>query len=126
LAIEGIIERDLCVGDIHGIGTAQLQVSQPRQPCFKFALRFGDRSLPKAMVRNGRSGWYYRTLAPGVISQGDRISLLARPNPSFPFTRLLELVALYKATRVELEQMRNMPGLAEDWKRRAADRLARP
>jgi MOSC domain-containing protein YiiM len=125
LAIECLTEVDLCVGDVHGIGTARLQVCQPRQPCFKFALRFDDKNLPKAMIRNGRSGWYYRVLVPGVISQGDRVALVERPNPSFPFTRLVELTAPGKATRTELEQMRDMPGLALNWQRRAEEMLAR-
>ena len=125
LAIEGMTEADLCVGDVHGIGTVQLQVCQPRQPCFKFALRFNDKSMPKAMIRNGRSGWYYRVLIPGVISQRDRVALIERPNPSFPFARLVELTTPGKATRAELEQMRDMPGLALNWQRQAIDRLAR-
>jgi MOSC domain-containing protein YiiM len=125
LAIENLTEVDLCVGDVHGIGTARLQVCQPRQPCFKFALRFDDKNLPKAMIRNGRSGWYYRVLVPGAISPGDRVALLERPNPSFPFTRLVELTTPGKATRAELERMRDMPGLALNWRRRADEMLAR-
>ena len=125
LAIEYLTELDLCVGDVHGIGTARLQVCQPRQPCFKFALRFDDKDLPKAMVRNGRSGWYYRVLVPGAISQGDRVVLLERPNPSFPFARLVELTSIGKASKAELEQMRDMPGLALNWQRRADEMLAR-
>jgi MOSC domain-containing protein YiiM len=125
LAIEGMTEADLCVGDVHGIGTVQLQVCQARQPCFKFALRFNDKSMPKAMIRNGRSGWYYRVLIPGVLSQGDRVVLIERPNPGFAFARLVELTTPGKATRAELEQMRAMPGLALNWQRQAIDRLAR-
>jgi MOSC domain-containing protein YiiM len=125
LAIDGMTEADLCVGDIHGIGNARLQVCQPRQPCFKFALRFDDVLMPRAMIQNGRSGWYYRTLEPGRISQGDRIILLERPNPNFPFARLVELISRHNATIDEWEQMKNMPGLALDWRRRAAEVLAR-
>jgi MOSC domain-containing protein YiiM len=125
LAIDGMTEADLCVGDIHGIGTARLQACQPRQPCFKFALRFDDKNMPKAMIRNGRSGWYYRVLVPGVISQGDRVVLLERLNPNFPFTRLVELATPGKATRADWQRMKDMPGLALDWKRRADDILTR-
>jgi MOSC domain-containing protein YiiM len=125
LAFDGLSESDLCVGDIHGIGSAQLQVCQPRQPCFKLALRFDDKHLPKAMIRNGRAGWYYRVLEPGVINPGDRVEVLDRLNPTFPFTRLVELISRGKASTAELEQMRDMPGLAQDWQQRAAEMLAR-
>jgi MOSC domain-containing protein YiiM len=125
LAIENMTEADLCVGDIHGIGTARLQVCQPRQPCFKFALRFNSNALPKAMIRNGRSGWYYRVLTPGVISQGDAVVLLERPNPSFPFTRLVDFTIPGKAARADWELMKETPGLAENWRQRAVEILAR-
>jgi MOSC domain-containing protein YiiM len=125
LAIDGMTEADLCVGDIHGIGSARLQVCQPRQPCFKFALRFDDKQMPKAMVRNGRSGWYYRVLTPGVIFASDRVELQERPNPKFSFARLVELITQGKATTAELEQMQDMPGLALNWKKRAYNMLNR-
>ncbi len=47
LTIEGLDESDLCVGDVHGVGGVRLQVCQPRQPCFKLALRFHDKRLPR-------------------------------------------------------------------------------
>jgi MOSC domain-containing protein YiiM len=123
LAIEGMREEDLCVGDIHAIGTARLQVCQPRQPCFKLALRFADKHLPKAMIRNGRSGWYYRVLETGNLNPGDPVELVERPNPNFPFVRLVQLISFGKATTAELEQMRDMPGLAANWQRRAREAL---
>lgn len=79
LTIDGLTEDDLCVGDVHRIGSATLQVVQPRQPCFKFALAFHDSRLPKAMVRNGRAGWYYRVVEPGTIRAGDNGSRARTP-----------------------------------------------
>jgi MOSC domain-containing protein YiiM len=123
LAIDGMVESDLCVGDVHAMGSALLQVCQPRQPCFKFALRFDDTALPRAMVRNGRSGWYYRVIQAGVISPGDRIVLHARPNADFPFTRLVELAGRGRPTPAELRRMVDMDGLASDWRDMARRRL---
>ncbi|MBS0418828.1 MAG: MOSC domain-containing protein [Proteobacteria bacterium] len=125
LAIEGLREGDLCVGDIHSIGTTRLQVCQPRRPCFKFALRFNDKYMPKAMVRTGRSGWYYRVVEGGTIHPGDAVELVDRPNPGFSFARLVEVASGSEVTRAELEQLQNMAGLAVDWQRRAREMLAR-
>jgi MOSC domain-containing protein YiiM len=125
LAIGGLRESDLCIGDIHAVGTATLQVCQPRQPCFKLALRFGDKYLPKAMIRNGRAGWYYRVLTTGIIAPGDPVTLLDRPNPGFPFARLVELISHGAATTNELEQLKDMPGLALNWQQRAREMLLR-
>jgi MOSC domain-containing protein YiiM len=123
LTINGLDESHLCVGDLHAIGSALLQVCQPRQPCFKFALRFEDVSLPRAMTRNGRSGWYYRVVQEGWLRPGDAVILHERPNPDFSFTRLIAIVNRSPATTEELVRMRDMPGLAEGLKDQARSRL---
>jgi MOSC domain-containing protein YiiM len=125
LCIEGLREADLCVGDIHRVGGTRLQICQPRQPCFKLALRFEDKMMPKAMVRSGRAGWYYRVLEPGEISPSATVHLDERPNPDFSFARLVQIVSHGKATPSELERMQNMEGLAAYWKVWAQDRLLR-
>lgn len=112
LTIEGWTEADLCVGDIHRMGSARLQVCQPRQPCSTFALRFNDKMLPKAMVRNGRAGWYYRVIEQGSIRAGDAVMLVDRPNPDFAFDRLVEIVNFGGASIEELTAMAEMAGLA--------------
>ena len=123
LAIEGMVETDICVGDVHAIGTALLQVCQPRQPCFKFALRFDNNRLPKAMVRSGRSGWYYRVLQEGVIAAGDAVTLHQRPNADFPFARLVALIYGGNAGVGDLRRMATLAGLAGQWQDHARDRL---
>jgi MOSC domain-containing protein YiiM len=124
LCLEGLREVDICVGDIHGIGTSRLQICQPREPCFKLALRFADNRMPRAMVRSGRAGWYYRVLRPGEIAPGDTVNLEERPNPDFPFTRLVELISHATVSKAELERLQGMDGLASQWRYWARDRLS--
>ncbi|MBX9795813.1 MOSC domain-containing protein [Sphingomonas sp.] len=119
LTIAGLTEADLCVGDIHAIGTAQLQLCQPRQPCFKLALRFDDSRMPKAMVRSGRSGWYYRVVQEGVIEAGDPVRLAARPHPELPFARLVAIVNFGNATAEEVALLARADGVA-GWLRQKA------
>ena len=119
LTIGGWTEADLCVGDVHRIGTARLQVCQPRQPCFKFSLHFDDNKLPKAMVGNGRAGWYYRVIEPGTIRAGDAAALVDRPNPDFGFERLVKIVNFGDASPAELVAMAEMTGLASRLRSRA-------
>ena len=123
LTVTGMTETDICVGDVHAIGTALLQVCQPRQPCFKFSLRHGNNRLPKTMVKSGQSGWYYRVLQTGALSAGDAVTLHERPNPDFPFTRLVEIIYRGKAAREEIARMAEMPGLASQWRDQARQML---
>lgn len=124
LTVEGLTEADICVGDVHRIGTAVLQVCQPRQPCFKLALHFDDKRLPAAMVRSGRAGWYYRVLSEGELGSGDQVELLARPQPGFPFPRLIEFANFGVGTDAELLALSGLKEVASGIRRRAAEKLA--
>jgi MOSC domain-containing protein YiiM len=88
-------------------------------------LRFEDKMMPKAMIRSGRAGWYYRVLEPGEIAPGAAVRLEARLNSDFSFARLVDLISHGNATRQELERMQRTEGLAFHWKAWAQDRLAR-
>ena len=123
LTVSGLDEGGICVGDVHQAGSALLQVCQPRQPCFKFALRHNNKYLPKAMVRNGFSGWYYRVLRVGQLEAGDALTLYDRPNPDFAFTRLIQIVYHGKATVEEIRRMATLEGLAGQWRDHARDLL---
>jgi len=112
LTIEGCDERRVCLGDIVRIGTAVLQVTEPRQPCFKFALRFDDVAMPRAMVRNGYCGWYYRVLTPGSLAAGDSVVLEERPNPDWSIDRVNRLIVQRRATEAERAEFAQLPGRA--------------
>lgn len=123
LTVDGMTEDDLCVGDMHAIGDALLQVCQPRQPCFKLALALGEPRLAKHMVRTGHSGWYYRVLREGPIAAGDQLVPAERPNPDFAFSRLVTIVNRGGATLPELHDLAVMPGLASNIGRRVREAL---
>jgi MOSC domain-containing protein YiiM len=121
LTVGGMTEKDICVGDIQRVGTALLQACQPRQPCFKFNLRHGDERLSGAMIRSFQSGWYYRVLEPGAVQAGDAIILEERPNPDFPFTKLVEIVYRKQGSAGDLARMSTLAGLASQWRQRARE-----
>ena len=124
LTVAGPEEADVCLGDVFRVGTALLQVTQPRQPCFKFALRFGDHHLPKAMIQNGRSGWYLRVREPGRIAAGDACTLAERPNPAWSVARFNQLVAIRAAPAAVWAELAALPDLAAGWQQIAAAVLA--
>ncbi|SOB79790.1 MOSC domain-containing protein YiiM [Sphingomonas guangdongensis] len=118
LAITGLVEDDLCVGDVHAVGTALLQVCQPRQPCFKLALKLGEPRAGRHMVRSGWSGWYYRVLRPGIVAAGDPVTI--KEHGTFPFPRLVEIINRGGARPDELDTLAAAEGVAERLRRNAA------
>ncbi|SFK50997.1 MOSC domain-containing protein YiiM [Methylocapsa palsarum] len=116
LTIDGQEETSVCIGDIVRVGGAVLQVTQPRQPCFKLALRFADNGMPRAMIRNGLCGWYYRVLEPGVLTSGTAIVLEERPNPEWSVARFFRLITTHRVSEGELAELVAMNGLASQWR----------
>src|SRR5580693_5306972 len=78
LTTEGMDEREVHIGDQFRIGTAILQVSQPRMPCFKLNLRFGRPDMVKRFWLSGRSGIYFSIVEEGELGAGDEIVEVSR------------------------------------------------
>ncbi len=106
----GMTEATVCVGDVYRAGTALLQVSEVRQPCWKLAHRSGVRELPLRVQQTGRAGWFYRVIETGSIAPGDTMTLQERPRPDWTLLRLLML--LY-TTPLDRESLREMTTLTE-------------
>jgi MOSC domain-containing protein YiiM len=119
LPINGLNEETVCLGDQHEIGTAILAVCQHRQPCYKFALRFNDPRVVRAMVRNGRSGWYYRVIREGSVQAGDRVRLLERPNPSWTVARFVAMETSRGFGKHDWAELAALTGLADNWRAEA-------
>lgn len=80
----GLIEEDLCIGDIIRIGSAIVQITQGRQPCWKLSMHIGRDDMAMRFQKSGWTGWYYRVLQEGFLEAGDGIELEARPHPAYP------------------------------------------
>ncbi|HET9830497.1 MAG TPA: MOSC domain-containing protein, partial [Vicinamibacterales bacterium] len=78
LTTEGLLETDVCIGDRFRIGSAEFQVTQPRQPCFKLGIRFAREDMLKRFVASGRSGFYLAVVQEGDLGRGDDIHLTHR------------------------------------------------
>ena len=83
LTVEGLDERLVCIGDVWSLGDATVQVSQPRQPCWKLARKWRRRTLTDEVVSSGRTGWYFRVLREGSVAAGATLSLLERRHPEW-------------------------------------------
>ena len=124
LTTEGWWEDQVHIGDRFRIGTAELEVSQPRIPCAKLALRHERADLPKHFLASGRSGFYFRIVRPGGVTAGDEIRRIAAD------LRALSVAQVQSFARREGDEslMRRAvdhPALAAVWREELAGRLAR-
>ena len=123
LSTRGLTEADVCVGDVYRIGGAIVQVSQPRQPCWKLNLRFARADMSRAVQNTRRTGWYYRVLEAGEIGAGDAIERLARPHAQWSVERLLRVFYVDRDDRQALEAMAQLDTLSPSWRKTATKRL---
>jgi len=87
----GLDETQAAIGDQYRVGTAVIEVSQPRQPCWKLARRCRLPTMPAKAIATGRLGWYFRVITPGMVSAGDAVALVARPNPEWTIARINQI-----------------------------------
>ena len=119
----GLGEATVCLGDRLALGTAVLEVSQGRQPCWKLNDRFGVKDMARRVQATGRTGWYYRVLQPGQANAGDPLRLLARPHPAWPLARLTRLLADRVLDPSLLGEALKLP-LVPSWRKLLERRLA--
>lgn len=121
----GMTEETVCLGDRYRIGEEVLvEVSQPRQPCWKLGHSAGIRELPRVIQEEGATGWYYRVVLPGEIEAGMEMELVARPHPDWSLKRLME--GFYGTPEEEefLREALTVESLGSEWRSAMERRLS--
>jgi len=89
--VVGLSEATVCVGDVYALDQARIQVSGPRYPCYKIARRWNISGLTERVAATGRTGWYARVLAEGLITPGMPLLLVERPYPQWTIALVNDL-----------------------------------
>lgn len=92
LTTEGIFETEICSGDKIRIGTAEFVVTEPRFPCYKLGIRFGEKTILRRFQKSRRSGFYLSVAKTGEIEAGDAIEFLSRDPHRVTIEELVRLV----------------------------------
>jgi len=80
LTTEGLAERKLRIGTHLRVGSALLEVTQPRLPCYKLGIRFGRADMVRRFLASGgRSGFYLAVLEEGAVAAGDPVERISEP-----------------------------------------------
>ncbi|QDU87473.1 6-N-hydroxylaminopurine resistance protein [Pirellulimonas nuda] len=111
----GVTEADLCIGDVFSIGPAVVQVSQPRQPCWKLARRWRAKDLALRVQQNGRTGWYFRVLQEGEVERGAELLLKERPHPRLTLADANDLMHHRKHDLAAAATLAACPALSASW-----------
>ena len=75
LSLQGLLEKDVWVGDVLEFADCTLRVEQPREPCFKFNAAMGFNTAVKAMAQSGFCGFYLSVQKPGTLRPGETFVL---------------------------------------------------
>jgi len=78
LTMRGLLETEVCIGDIFQLGEAVVQITQPRQPCYKLAARYQVPDMPVRVQDTGFTGYYFRVLEEGTVSSTSELALMTR------------------------------------------------
>lgn len=83
LSLGHLDEHHVCIGDLWAAGDALIQVSQPRQPCWKLERKWRRETLINEVIATGRTGWYFRVERGGVLHRSLALTLVERPHPQW-------------------------------------------
>ncbi|WP_288989805.1 MOSC domain-containing protein [uncultured Sphingopyxis sp.] len=121
ISTSGLTESAACIGDRYRLGSALVEISQGRQPCWKLGHRFGIATLPATVVTSRRGGWYYRVIEDGAVGAGDALELMERPLPDWSVERVFHLLigGAGKRKPAALRALAAMDLLAANWRARA-------
>lgn len=125
LMVAGLTESDVLIGDRFRFGTALLEVSQPRQPCWKIEHRFACKGMIARIIGKHNCGWYYRVVEEGEAEAGDELRQVEEGHDAWNVARVF--AALYDPAAApnqdELYAIASLERLTAKWRDKARNKL---
>ncbi|RZV34437.1 MAG: MOSC domain-containing protein [Sphingomonadaceae bacterium] len=125
IATLGLSEHEVWIGDRFRLGSALVEITQPRQPCSTIEQHLQSRGIVKSLVAAARTGWFYRVLEPGQAGAGDQLELVERGHVQWSIARAFLIT--YGAARGpdrELDELAKLPRISDRLVRDIEKRLA--
>lgn len=123
LSTADLLEADVRLGDIWRLGSARLQVCQPRNPCWKIDERFTSEGMAAFIAEQRLTGWYWRVLTPGRVTPGDELLLEDSPPDNPTLAEAMLLWQTHRPELAELERLARVDALADNWRQKILQRL---
>ncbi len=124
LTLEGLTEENVHIGDRFRIGTAEVVVTQPRQPCYKLAAKFGRADVVRQMLESGLSGFYFAVQREGDVGAGDPVEVIDR---EIQAVRVADLNRLFRGETDDIGLMRRavlVDALPQGWREALQEQIA--
>jgi MOSC domain-containing protein YiiM len=115
LTTEGLLEDEIFVGNVYRFGEALLQITQPRVPCFKLAIRMNNPQMVKLFMKAQRTGYYMRVLEEGMVGAGDKITL-EREDPQRMTIKVINHLLYFEPDAELAAKALQIESLAPGWK----------
>ncbi|WP_240489054.1 MOSC domain-containing protein [Cohnella thermotolerans] len=122
--VDELAEDEIHIGDIYAVGTATVQVSQPRVPCWKLAMKWGLDELPALVTETGATGFYFRVLEEGEVAPGELV-LLERHPAALSVQEANRIMHRDKKDAEGIRRLLAVDALADSWKETLNRRLAK-
>lgn len=124
LAVSGVTEEAVHIGDRFRLGTALLEISQPRKPCWKIEHRFGHKGMVARIVETARCGWYFRVIEAGDVAAGDQLERVSLGDTRWHVARAFHVLHGSSAQPSDLAELAQVPALSAEMRARAAAKSA--
>ncbi len=121
--VEGMLDDEVCVGDVFRVGGAVVEVSQPRVPCYKLGLRMAIEGFHKRFLESGRLGFYFRVLEEGEVGAGDTFQRLERGPGRMTVRQVNDLLYFDRENLEASAEALRIPALSHGWKGSFRERL---
>ena len=118
LTIADLDEKQLLVGDIYKLGKAKVQITTPREPCFKLAHKFGTEAVLQQFIKHGYSGTYVRVIEKGEVKTGDSFELIEQAKNSISIFQFFELLYADNKNKEYLKLLLNSEYIPQRSKKR--------
>jgi len=117
LTMETLDETRVFVGDVFAVGECQFEAVQPRMPCFKLGIKFGDLKIIQTFYEYDRCGVYFRVKKPGLIQAGDSMKLLSSESVKVSIAELFHFIKNKGVTsKRRAAEIAAIPSLNEKWR----------
>ncbi|MBL8854994.1 MAG: MOSC domain-containing protein [Planctomycetaceae bacterium] len=125
LTVSGFDESTCCIGDVWQVGSCLLEISQPRQPCWKLSRRWSIDRLAQEVQDQRRTGWYLRVLQSGRLQAGEEIQLVERRNPKYTIEYALGVMYANPRAKQRDWELGHVPQLSISWRTNLLSRATR-